>query len=113
MLVDGYLVSTAYTGFVSDLFSAKTTNNTAWTEDYIKGAAPISSWFTQANVQMAMHGFGWSLWAANNVFGNDGGLLDTVFIRVSQLSLIAPIIDVVLTVLANNSYKTCGDLSTT
>ena len=43
MLVDGYLVNTAYTAFATDLVAAKTTNNDAWTTDYVKQTSPVSA----------------------------------------------------------------------
>jgi hypothetical protein len=113
MVIAAGLTTNSFNGWITDVIAAKVTNNTAWTTSYMTGADPVSSWFTAAYTQSSLH-FGMVVWfGLNQVLGNNGGLVNMLFYRFAQLSLIFPLIDLGLTFRAKNGYKKCGDLTIT
>lgn len=53
---------------------------------------------------MIFYGLSTVVWCINTLFGNRGAEIQLVFWRLSQVFLIVPIITVIMTVVATNSY---------
>lgn len=107
------LTYNAFTSWASDAVAAKVTNNTAWTTSYVEGAAPMSNNINYAQLQGSLNSGIVFLGLLNKFLGGNGGLVNMIWYRYAQLSLLWPLINIGYAFNAENGYKTCGDLTAT
>lgn len=111
--IAGGLTYNAFTSWASDAVTKKVTNNTAWTTSYVEGAAPMANNIQYAQLQSGLN-FGILFWGViNKLLGGNGGLINMIWYRYAQLSLLWPLVNIGVAFNAENGYKTCGDLTTT
>mgnify|MGYP000704687544 CR=1 FL=1 len=79
-----------------------------WSSDVSResalGTKEIRNWTYSAYGSMSMYGSLHILWLANILLDNEGGSLHTLFTRVRQLMVIAPVISVIQAIKVNTAY---------
>ena len=78
---------------------------TGWSNQKCKDAFPITNWTTESWLVMIVSAFGWLLWAVNQIWGNNGGILHMLQLRWTEIYLWFPVVYMWLAQNINNKSE--------
>jgi hypothetical protein len=113
MIAEGYIANNSFNSWVTDVIAAKVANNTAWTETYVKAGTPFSTWKTQTSVQQSMYAGQLFWFVLNQAIGRNGGLVNMLAWRFSQIGVFIPLINIFNIYNAESKYVACSTLGAT
>jgi len=113
MITEGYLASRSFNSWVTDVIAAKVTNNTAWTDTYMKAGTPLTTWRSQIMVQQSMYAGQLFWFVLNQAIGKNGGLVNMLAWRFAQVGVLIPLINLYSIYNAESKYVACSTLGAT
>ena len=74
------------------------------TREWALESSEINAWRNQIYALWAVNGLGFGLWAANQIFDNEGGLIHYLFFRMTQVYFLAPMLNALFAAAVVESY---------